>query len=322
MTSVSALPSLRQLRYLVVLSEKLSFRQAAEALFVTQSTLSAGIKELESTLGIQLVERDSRGVRMTPVGAAVTGRARDLLARAHDLVQFARRSGAPLTGPLTLGVIPTIAPYLLPRLLPALRKAYPLLELYLREDQTERLIERLRAGELDVALMALPWETGDLAVQALFKDEFWFVARADDPVAQQEEVAVRGLDLGRLMLLEEGHCLRDHAITACGRRATGIAPLIEATSLQTLIQMVDGGLGVTLLPEMTLKSGILKGTQLVARPFSTHVPSRTIALVARPTTAGAEDFSLLAEFIREHARDGGRTRAPSRVRGARQPATT
>jgi LysR family hydrogen peroxide-inducible transcriptional activator len=313
MAALSALPSLRQLRYLVVLSEKLSFRQAAESLFVTQSTLSAGIKELETTLEVQLFERDSRSVRLTPIGEEVTLRARELLARAQDLVELARRSTAPLSGPFTLGVIPTIAPFLLPVVLPALRKKYPDLQLYLREDQTERVVERLRAGGLDAALIALPWETGELTVRELFRDEFWLVAREDDPVTLENEVPVRGIDLGRLVLLEEGHCLRDHAIAVCGKRALGMHPAIEATSLHTLIQMVDGGVGIALLPEMTLKSGILRGTRLVARPFSTNVPSRTIALVTRPTSAREEDFELLARFIEDSMRGVSRPRTASRA---------
>jgi len=312
MAAVSALPSLRQLRYLVVLAEKLSFRQAAESLFVTQSTLSAGIKELETTLDVQLFERDSRTVRLTPIGEQVTGRARELLARTQDLVEFVRRSSEPLSGPFTLGVIPTIAPYLLPAVLPGLRKAYPALELFLREDQTERLIDRLRAGAIDAALMALPWDTGEFTVRELFEDEFWLVAREDDPIVRDETVAVRGLDLGRLVLLEEGHCLRDHAISVCGKRAIGMSPAIEATSLATLIQMVDGGLGITLLPEMTLKSGILRGTKLVARPFSTQVPSRTIALITRPTSAREDDFQRLADYIEDAVRDSTRPRTASR----------
>jgi LysR family hydrogen peroxide-inducible transcriptional activator len=312
MAAVSALPSLRQLRYLVVLAEKLSFRQAAESLFVTQSTLSAGIKELETTLDVQLFERDSRTVRLTPVGEQVTERARELLARTQDLVEFVRRSAQPLSGPFTLGVIPTIAPYLLPAVLPGLRKAYPSLELFLREDQTERLIDRLRAGAIDAALMALPWDTGELTVRELFNDEFWLVAREDDPIVRDDSVAVRGLDLSRLVLLEEGHCLRDHAISVCGKRAIGMSPAIEATSLATLIQMVDGGLGITLLPEMTLKSGILRGTKLIARPFSTQVPSRTIALVTRPTSAREDDFQRLADYIEDAVRDSARPRVASR----------
>jgi len=310
--ATTALPSLRQLRYLVALSERLNFRQAAEACFVTQSTLSAGMKELEKLLGVALVERDTRNVRLTAAGEMVVARARTLLAQAQDLVETAQGAGQPLWGPLHLGVIPTIAPFLLPEVLPALRSAYASLVLFLREDQTERLLERVRSGDLDMALIALPYDTGELAVRKLFRDEFWFVARADDPLAQSKEVAVRALRSSEIVLLEEGHCLRDHAIAACGSRRASPQSLVEATSLPTLMQMVEGGLGVTLLPEMTLKAGILNGTGLVARPFSTDVPARTIALVARAASAHRRDFDLLAEFIVEQVRRMGATRAPSR----------
>lgn len=293
------LPTLRQLAYLVELSERLSFRAAAEAQFVTQSTLSAGIKELEAVLGVQLVERDQRHVRLTAVGEEVVARARALLAAAADLAEVARSASEPLSGPLRLGAIPTIAPYLLPAVLPRLRRAYPGLKLHLREDLTDRLVERLRAGRLDLALIALPFETGELHVRELFRDEFSFVGRAGDPVLKQKDVALRRIDSGDLVLLEEGHCLRDHVIAACGPRRGGGEPLVEATSLPTLIQMVEGGLGVTLLPRITLEAGILKGTRLVARPFAAPAPSRTLALVARRTSARRRDADLLAEFLVE-----------------------
>ena len=311
---MSALPSLRQLRYLVHLADRLNFRLAAQASFVTQSTLSSGIKELETLLGVQLVERDTRVVRITAVGEEVVARARGLLAAAQDLVAVAKGAAEPLTGLLGLGAIPTIAPFLLPGLLPAMRRRYPKLQLYLREDLTERLLERLRAGQLDMAMIALPYDTGELVVRDLFKDEFWFVAREDDPHAKDKAVAVKQLDPGQILLLEEGHCLRDHAITACGTRLPNVEARIEATSLNTLIQMVEGGLGVTLLPEMSIKAGVLKGTKLIARPFSPHVPSRTIALVARPGSARRRDFELLADFIVEHERRLRSTTVPSRRR--------
>jgi LysR family transcriptional regulator, hydrogen peroxide-inducible genes activator len=308
---MSALPSLRQLGYLVELADRLNFRAAAEAQFVTQSTLSAGIKELEKVLGVQLVERDKRRVRLTAVGEEVTARARELLAGATDLAESARSAMAPLSGTLRLGAIPTIAPFLLPDVLPPLRRAYPALKLHLREDLTERLLDRLRAGNLDIALIALPYETGDLYVRGLFKDEFWFVAREDDPAAREKEVALRKLDTGEVMLLEEGHCLRDHVITACGpRRSTGEAN-VEATSLPTLIQMVEGGLGVTLLPEITLKAGILKGTRLIVRPFAPPPPSRMLALVARRTSARRRDAELLGDFMLEQRRRGARPGIPA-----------
>jgi LysR family hydrogen peroxide-inducible transcriptional activator len=294
--AASALPSLRQLRYLVELADRLNFRQAAEASFVTQSTLSAGIKELEAVMGVQLVERDTRQVRLTAIGQEVVARARQLLASTQDLMALAKGAAEPLAGLLGLGVIPTIAPFLLPALLPQLRRRYPRLRLHLREDLTERLLERLRSGHLDMAVIALPYATGDLLVRELFADDFWFVAREDDPQAQAKTVSVNRLDPDNILLLEEGHCLRDHAIAACKARAPSEAG-IEATSLNTLVQMIEGGMGVTLLPEMALNGGILKGTHLVSRPFATHVPSRTIALVARPSSARKADFDLLADFI-------------------------
>jgi len=306
-----ALPSLRQLGYLVELADRLNFRAAAEAQFVTQSTLSAGIKELETVLGVQLVERDRRRVRLTAVGEQVTARARDLLAGVTDLVEAARSATAPLSGLLRLGAIPTIAPFLLPEVLPPLRRAHHELKLYLREDLTERLLERLRAGSLDIALIALPYDTGDLHVRELFKDEFWFVAREDDPAAREKEITVRKLDTGEVLLLEEGHCLRDHAITACGPRRGAWEAKVEATSLYTLIQMVDGGLGVTLLPEITLKAGLLKGTRLIARPFAPPAPSRTLALVARRTSPRRRDVELLSEFILEQRRRSTRPGIPA-----------
>jgi LysR family hydrogen peroxide-inducible transcriptional activator len=310
----AALPTLRQLAYLVELSRRLHFGAAAEAQFVTQSTLSAGIKELERLLDVQLVERDRRHVRLTAVGEDVVARARGLLAGAADLAEAARAATRPLCGPLHLGAIPTIAPYLLPGVLPALRRAHPELTLYLREDVTPSLLERLRAGGLDVALIALPFDTGDLYVRELFRDELAFVAREDDPGVRKKDVTRRRLDAGDMVLLEEGHCLRDHALAACGPRRARGESRVEATSLTTLIQMVEGGLGVTLLPVLTLEAGILKGTGLVARPLAPPAPSRTLALVSRPT-ARRRDTDLLAEFLvgqrRQAPRPGVR---PSRRR--------
>lgn len=296
---MSSLPTLRQLAYLVELAEHLNFRAAAEAQFVTQSTMSAGIKDLETLLGVQLVERDRRHVRLTAVGEEVVARARDLLAAATDLTEAARSTVRPLSGPLRLGVIPTIAPYLLPRVLPALRRAHKELKLFLREDLTERLLERLRAGNLDIALIALPFDTGDLYVRELFEDEFWFVCGKDALTARKKAVEIQKIDTSDLLLLEEGHCLRDHAIAACSPRRDAWEQKVEATSLTTMIQMVEGGLGVTLLPGITLEAGILRGTRLAARPFSPPTPSRTLALVTRSTSPRRSDADLFADFIVE-----------------------
>jgi LysR family hydrogen peroxide-inducible transcriptional activator len=295
-----ALPTLRQLAYLVELSARLNFRAAAEGQFVTQSTLSAGIMELERLLGVQLVERDKRKVRLTAVGEDVAARGRELLAAATVLAEAARSATRPLSGPLRLGAIPTIAPFLLPTVLPALRRAHGDLKLYLREDLTTRLLERLREGALDIALVALPFDTGDLYVRELFKDEFAFVARKGDSAVLAKSVSLRSIDTADLLLLEEGHCLRDHAIAACGPRRGRSESRVEATSLTTLIQMIEGGLGATLLPGIALQAGILKGTRLVARPFSGPAPSRTLALVARRTSPRRRDADLLADFLVAH----------------------
>ena len=311
---MSALPSPRQLAYLVEVADKLNFRAAAEASFVTQSTLSAGIRDLESLLGVELVERDPKGVRMTPAGQEAVRRAKIILAAAQDLVDAARDAGAPLAGIFRLGVIPTVAPFLLSGLMSRIRDEYPELKLHLREDLTERLLEKLRSGDLDAALIALPFETAELTVIELFRDEFWFVARQDDPHAKKKEMLVLDLEPGSVVLLEEGHCLRDHAIAACGARGAKTKAVLEATSLNTLIQMVEGGLGVTLLPELTIKAGILRGTKLIARPFSSQVPARTVALVARPAGARRVDVEMLGEFFRKHYREQSKARPASRTK--------
>jgi LysR family hydrogen peroxide-inducible transcriptional activator len=307
---MTPLPSLRQLRYLASLAEHLNFRAAAQASFVTQSTLSAGLKELEATLAIKLVERDTRNVRLTEAGEEIARRARSLLAQAEDLAEAARTAGEPMTGKLRLGVIPTIAPFILPRILPELRKRHARLKLYLREDLTERVLERLRSGDLDLALIALPYETGELSLRELGRDEFWFVSQAGDPLAKEKAVAVEALDPRDVVLLEEGHCLRDHAVRACGRHEPWSESVVEATSLTTLLQMVEGGLGVTLLPEIAIKAGILDGTRLIARPFSRKVPARVLAIAARPTSGRLAEMELLAKLIEE------KTAPPLRLRRA------
>ncbi len=291
---MSALPSLRQLRYLIAVSDKLNFTQAAESCFVTQSTLSAGIKELEATLGTRLVERERHSVMMTAVGAEVVARARRLLAEAEDLTEWARNAERPMSGLLKFGVIPTIAPFLLPAVLPEVRSRYPELKLALREDLTANLLARLATGQIDFALIALPYDTGNLQVCPLFDEELLLIA----PTGREADMPrdIGKLDPEALLLLEEGHCLRGHTLGGCRLdepRVTGM----EATSLFTLAQMVEGGLGMALLPDMTLRSGLLGHMNLVAHRFSEPRPRRTIALVARSSNARQECFARLAELI-------------------------
>ena len=309
-----ALPSLRQLGYLVAVADHLSFTQAAGACFVTQSTLSAGIKELEATLGSRLVERDRQNVMMTPLGLEVANRARALLAAAEDLASLAEGASEPMSGVLRLGAIPTIAPFVLPQVLPPLRAHYPRARLALREDLTASLLERLRGGALDFALIALPYDTSGLLVEELWSEEFWLVAQEGDPAARAKRPGVSAVASDRLLLLEEGHCLRDHTLSGCGLAQKANPSGLEATSLLTLVQMVESGLGIALVPEMALKSGILKGTALVARPIAAPAPRRVIALVARASTARREEFQLLAELMRDVERRG-QARAVPRRRG-------
>lgn len=292
------LPSLKQLQYLVAVAQQLNFTRAAESCFVTQSTLSAGLKELESVLGTQLVERDRQSVLMTPIGSALADRARAILAATQDLVQHAAETPEPMSGQLRLGIIPTIAPFLLPRSLPLLRELYPALRLALREDLSANLLARLEDGQLDFALIALPYDTGRLLVETLFDDELWVVGRRDDPEWQTRTLAATPAFSDRLLLLEEGHCLRDHALYACGKSIRQASAGIEATSLLTLVQMVESGLGVGLVPEMAVRSGLTQSPWLISRPLPGPAPTRTIALVARRSSSRLAEMKALAEVMR------------------------
>lgn len=294
---MSALPSLRQLRYLVTLADHLNFTRAAAACFVTQSTLSAGLRELEQTLGACLVERDRQSVLVTPLGAEVVTRARALLAAAEDLTQIAAAAAAPMAGVIRLGIIPTVAPFLLPCIMPALRSRFPLLKLALREDLTANLLARLDSGQIDFALIALPYDTTNFLLQPLFDDPFCLVAAADDPVLLGKRLTISTTLANRLLLLEEGHCLREHTLAACPRKATNNDARIEATSLLTLVQMVESGMGIALLPEMAVRSGLLDKTGLATRALAASAPHRTIALASRRSTARREEFDQLAQLI-------------------------
>lgn len=299
------LPSLKQLRYLVTLSETKHFGKAAEACSVTQSTLSAGIQELETQLDAALVDRTKRKVLLTPLGQVMAARSRELIAQAEEMVLLARAVSEPLAGPLNLGVIPTVSPFLLPRVLRGLRRRFPKLKLFLREDLTARLLQQLEAGRLDLLLLALPIEARGVETLPLFSDHFRFACRNDHPLAESNGVPMPALQNEALLLLEDGHCLRDHALDACQlpRPARGGSgqESVAATSLHTLVQMVDNGLGVTLLPDLALQAGILRGTDVVARPVMAQdqagPPARQIGLVWRRGTQRAKEFRLFGEAL-------------------------
>ena len=296
-----ALPTLRQLRYLVALAEHRHFGRAAAACFATQSTLSAGLQELEGLLDAVLVERTRRRVLLTPLGEEVARRARALLTGAEDIADLCKAAREPLTGRLRLGVIPTIAPYLLPRALPRLRRAHPRLELVWREDLTARLLERLTGGTLDAALLALPYQEADIETEALFDDPFLLACPPDHPLAAAGRVGQAELAEAPLLLLEEGHCLRDHALAACHLKSVAGGESVLATSLATLVQMVANGLGVTLLPEMAVDAGVLAGTGLMARTLDDPAARRTIGLAWRSSSPRKAEFRTLGALLRPEA---------------------
>lgn len=302
MAQMIHLPSLRQLRHLAALAEHRHFGRAAAACGITQSTLSASLKELEDLLQAPLVDRTQRKVVLTPLGEDVVARGQTILHEAEELVRTTEGHRAPLTGTVRLGVIPTIGPFLLPRLLPRLRKAYPKLKLYLTEDQTARLLDDLHAGRLDAVLLALPYECGNVETATLFEDPFSIVLRRDHPLAGEAQLKPQALDRDSLLLLRDGHCLKDHALSACRLDGRRHVDAFEATSLHTLVQMVANGLGVTLLPRLALDANILRGTELVAKPLAKDAPSREIALVWRRGTGRREEFQLLAHTLTDLAR--------------------
>jgi LysR family hydrogen peroxide-inducible transcriptional activator len=291
-------PTLKQLQYLVALSEQLNFTRAAETCFVTQSTLSAGLKELERLLGTQLLERDRQTVLMTPIGAEVAERARAIVTATVDLADHVAAAREPMTGLLRLGVIPTIAPFLLPHCLRLLRERYPDLRLALREDLTANLLLRMEDGQLDFALIALPYDTANLLVEPLFDDDLWVIGRKGDPEMEREKITVTQSLTDRLLLLEEGHCLRDHVLYACNASNRESSSGMEATSLLTLVQMIESGFGIGLVPEMAVNSGLTESPNLVARRTAKPSPKRTIALVARRSTSRLTVLRTVADLIR------------------------
>ncbi len=295
--SIIRLPTLRQLGHLVTLAEAKHFGRAAVASHVTQSTLSASIKELEDVLQASLVDRTKRKVVLTPLGTDVAERARKLLDEAEEISRLAQRESAPLTGTVRMGVIPTIGPFLLPAVLPRLRRAYPKLRLYLTEDLSARLVEQLHSGAIDVALLALPFDAGNVEERVLFEDAFKLATPHDHPLAQKKAVRIDQLNAEELLLLKEGHCLREHAMEACRLSDPKRTEVIEATSLHTLVQMVDNGLGTTLLPQIAIDGGILRGTKLAVIPFAGEQPTRQIGLIWRRGTGRGAEFYLLGSEI-------------------------
>ena len=293
------LPTVRQLRYFAALVEEGHFGRAAAASSVSQSAFSTAIKELEALLGIRLVDRTNRQVTITAAGQKIASQARLCLRDLEVLVETAKGQREPLGGELHLGVIPTIAPFLLPKMLPKLRRAHPKLRLFLTEDQTERLHTKLLDGDLDVVLIALPYDLRSTEILPLYKDRFLLACRENTKLVDPQNYRLSRLDSGSVLLLEDGHCLRDHALEACRIRSTDKLSRFAASSLLTLVEMVDADLGITYLPEMATGSTLIRNTKVRMYPLGNR-SYRTIGLAWRKGSARAEEFRLLGDFFSNH----------------------
>ena len=296
--------TLRQLRYLSALAKHSHFGRAAEACAVTQPALSMQIRDLERTLGVAVVERRPGEVMLTDVGREIARRGEEVLTASRDLVDFARHRSGLLTGRLTLGAIPSLAPYLLPRILPLLQSRFPELRLELRETQTKQLVEDIKSGALDAALLALPVVEPDIDTIALFEDLFLLAVPASDRRKETARVAAAEIDQSKLILLEDGHCLRDQALAFCATAATagtasrGVGTVFGASSLNTVIQMVAGGYGVTLIPQIAADVERRDGRVKFLR-LENPQPGRNIGLAFRRTSPRKADFAALGEMVKE-----------------------
>ena len=291
------IPSIRQLKYLVAVAEHRHFSKAAENCFVTQSTLSTAIRELEQHLGVMIFERNRKSVLITPVGEKLLAQARTILGEVEDFVGLARAEKGSLTGEIRLGVIPTIGPFLLPRMLCELRQAYGKLRLYLKEETSARLAAMLTQGKLDVLMLAFPYHLRDVETVTLFEDEFLLCMPPGHALEKAHSVRQSQLHGESLLLLEEGHCLRDHALKACELQSAETNLVYQGTSLHTLVQMVANGLGLTLLPAVAVAGDVLGDTNLPLRRFQSEKVCRRVGMAWRKSDPRRDEYRVLAEFI-------------------------
>ena len=290
--------NLRDLRYLVALADERHFGRAAERCFVSQPTLSAQIRKLEEYLGVPLVERQPRRVKLTEAGEKIVERARRALQEADAIVEVAKTDRDPLAGHLKLALIPTVGPYLLPQVAGPLRRALPRLKLMLYEYQTAPLLEKLRAGEIDLGIIALPMPTEGLETTTLYDEPFTLAVPASHPLAGRDKVKLEDLKDETLLLLEDGHCLRDHALSVCSRVRVNQEQDYRATSLETLRQMVAAGHGITLLPELAAEAPVGTARGLRIKPFARPAPVRTIGAVWRKSTTRGKAIEAIVATVR------------------------
>ncbi len=294
------MPSIKQLKYLCAVAEHKHFSKAAAACHVTQSTLSVAIQDLESQLGVVVFERNKKTVLITPLGEKLLHQARGILGAVEDFVSLARANEGALSGEIRLGVIPTIGPFILPPILKNLRKSYPKLKLYLKEALSAQLLLQLQQGRLDLIMLAFPYAMPDMETVNLFRDEFLLCLPPGHRLEKAKQVKQQQLRGESLLLLEEGHCLRDHALEACKLQSADTELVYQGTSLHTLVQMVANGLGMTLLPEMAVQANVLGDTHLQLKHFSSENVSREIGMAWRRSDPRRDDYLLLAEFIQSH----------------------
>ncbi|MFT3986152.1 hydrogen peroxide-inducible genes activator [Aestuariivirga sp.] len=293
------MPTLRQLRYFESLARHLNFGRAAAECAISQPALSLQIQDLETKLGIELVERGKAAISLTPVGQDVAVRAGRILAEVGDLVDFARGRGKPLSGPLRLGVIPSIGPYLLPSILPVLRAEAPELELQVRESQTAQLLDALMDRKIDLILLALPIDRPGVTQVGLFEDPFFVLTPSGHRLAGQGAIAMDDLQSEKVLLLEEGHCLRDQALNLCSQAGVDGVEEFGATSLATIVQLAGNGYGVTILPELAREVETRSHAHVAVADFARPRPSRTIGLAWRDTSRRKEDFLEFGRLIRQ-----------------------
>ena len=291
--------NLRALQYFVKLADLRHFSKAAEACFVSQPTLSTQIKKLEDELGVQLVERSPKNIMLTPVGVEIADRARLVLSDIDQLRAVARRSGNPAEGELRLGLFPTLAPYFLPHVVPSLRRRYPRLRLQLAEEKSDNILRMLRQGELDAALLALPIHDEGLEIEVLFEEPFVLALPGDHPLASKADITMDDLSGAELLLLEEGHCMREHALEVCALADAHERVDFHATSMETLRQMVAADVGITLMPMLAIKPPIAATGNVTIRHFADPAPKRTIALVWRGSSALSLFLRELAESLKD-----------------------
>ncbi|SPU62688.1 LysR family transcriptional regulator, hydrogen peroxide-inducible genes activator [Brucella melitensis] len=292
--------SVRQLHYFLALVQAGSFSRAAEAIGVTQSTLSAAIQALEAELGATLIDRTGRRMQLLPAGEDFLARARDIVALIEELREHARQAERPLTTRLRMGVIPSIAPFLLPKVLPATAKAFPELQLTVREGLTRSLLESLRSGTLDVALVAHPYDLDEFEIAEIGRDPFLLAVRRDHALANRDSVEASDIDDQPFLLLETGHCLREHVMAAIGSKPAQMSGDVHATSIMTLVQLVQFGMGVTLLPQLAIKAGVTRGTDLSVVPYEGKYNFRSLVLAWRTNAARRNEFQLFANHLRSN----------------------